>query len=137
MKDGFCEKNIYSAVENAFHGDDNIMVHRVNTGAAKVSNRFIRFGVPGQSDFSGIIKELRCPVCRKLTGSGVRLEIECKTPSGRLTGHQKTWINKINGMNGIAFVFHPKTIDELFVSNVRKVLAREIYKACANCERIN
>jgi len=130
---GFIEKNVYTAVENALYGDSNIAIHRVNTGAAKVDKRFIRFGVPGQSDFSGIIKEIRCPICNALTGAGVRLEIECKGPKGRLSDHQKAWVDKINEMNGIAIVFHPKTVDELFVSNVRKVIQDAICKPCAKC----
>jgi len=134
-RNGFNEKAVYDAVEHALHGDTNIAVYRMNTGAAKVADRFIRFGVPGQSDFTGIVKEIRCPICNRLTGAGVRLEIECKAPDGRLTEHQKTWIAKIKEMNGIAIVFKPKTVEELFAMNVRKFIGNEIYKPCVKCDR--
>ena len=116
-----------------FLGDPNIVIHRMNTGGAKYGNQFVRFGIPGQSDFTGIVKEVRCPICKGLTGAGVRLEIECKAPDGRLSELQKAWLDKIKAMNGIAIVFHPKTIDELFAMNVRKFLTKEIYKPCSQC----
>ncbi len=132
---GFSEKQVMDAVQNAVRYDQSILLHRVNVGARKIGNRFIRFGEPGMSDFSGIIKEVHCPICRGLTGAGVRLEIECKAPDGRLTDAQKNWIDTINAMNGIAIVFQPKTVDELFDRNVQAFLKSQIYRHCANCAK--
>ena len=122
-------------VRDAVRYDNNIILYRVNVGARKIGNRFIRFGEPGMSDFTGIIRELRCPICRGLTGAGVRLEIECKAPDGQLTDKQKEWIETIKRMNGIAVVFQPKEITELFAKNVEAFLKREIYKPCVRCEK--
>ena len=54
---------------------------RQNTGAVKIQgagrkrDRFVRFGVPGQADITGVV-------------DGMRIEIEVKTPGGRLRPSQ-------------------------------------------------
>ena len=134
-KHGFNEKKVMDVVRDAVRYDNNIILYRVNVGARKIGNRFIRFGEPGMSDFTGIVREVRCPICRDLTRTGVRLEIECKAPDGQLTDKQKEWIDTINAMNGIAIVFKPKRVTELFAKNVKAFLKNEIYKPCAKCEK--
>ncbi len=134
-RSAFNEKAVVAAVLNAMSDDPEIMLHRVNTGAAEFGKSFVRFGTPGQSDFSGIIKEIRCPICRTLTGAGVRLEIECKAPKGRLSEPQKAWIKNINAMNGVAIVFQPETIEELFAPNVRTFIRNRIQQPCARCAK--
>ena len=133
---GFNEKKVMDVVRDAVRYDNNIILYRVNVGARKIGNRFIRFGEPGMSDFTGIIRELRCPICRGLTGAGVRLEIECKAPDGQLTDAQKNWIETIKRMNGIAVIFRPKSIDDLFYHRVKAFLDKEIYRPCSNCEKL-
>ena len=129
------EKDVLKSVEHAMYSDANVFIHRVNTGAFKTEDRFIRCGTPGQSDFSGIVKEIRCPVCRVLLGKGVRLEIECKAPNGTVSPKQAEWIDMINAMGGIAFVIQPKAQEELFPVNIKKEINRNIYQPCSRCQR--
>lgn len=47
-------------------------VHRMNSGAAKIGNRFVRFGFPGCPDVLGMLR------------NGTALAVEVKSRSGRL-----------------------------------------------------
>lgn len=71
---------------------------RQNTGATvaehKGRRRFIRFGVPGQSDLTGI------------GPGGIRVEIEVKRPGGTVTDAQAQWLIRIHESGGIAFFAH-------------------------------
>jgi hypothetical protein len=79
---------------------------RSNTGAAqyagKVGTRFVRYGKKGQADITGL-----CAVEKKvgLSGAalhkGVRLEIECKRPGGKLSEHQEYFLAMINDAGGV------------------------------------
>ena len=51
---------------------------RQNTGYAKFGRRAVRFGIPGQADWTGW-----------LFPSGRRLQLEAKSADGRLTSHQE------------------------------------------------
>lgn len=66
--------------------------HRVNTGAAKVGNRFIRFGWPGCPDVLGQLKD------------GRLLGVEVKAPRGRLRPEQALFLARIRSAGGVAFV---------------------------------
>ena len=86
-----------------------IVAWRSNTGASvfrnKGKNYFVRFGIPGQADITGILPD------------GRRLEIEVKTPeelekirSGKIPpskrqhiAEQKLFLKIINENNGVAF----------------------------------
>ena len=69
---------------------------RQNTGAFKGEykgkRRFVRYGVTGQSDISGI-----------MLPSGRRIEIEVKRPGNKPTEDQKAWMAMIREHGGIAF----------------------------------
>lgn len=67
-------------------------VERMNVGATKVGDRFIRFGKPGMCDITGQLK------------NGRRLEVEIKQPSGRVSDDQKMFIAMVNIAGGLAFV---------------------------------
>jgi len=54
------------------------------------NGRVIRFGIPGQADISGI-----------LAPSGQRIEIECKSKTGRLTQEQVAWRDMILRHGGL------------------------------------
>lgn len=75
---------------------------RQNTGAvsipAKRGNRFVRFGVPGAADITGI-KE------------GVRIEIEVKTSKGRLSENQKEYQRMIQENGGVYIL--ARSIDDV------------------------
>ncbi len=65
---------------------------RMNTGAAKVGNRFIRFGWPGCPDVLGQLKD------------GCLLGVEVKAPAGRLRPEQALFLARIRAAGGVAFV---------------------------------
>jgi hypothetical protein len=68
---------------------NDVRAWRNNSGSTKVDNRFIVFGVPGQGDISGILKD------------GRRIEIECKFGKGRQSEQQKSFQKMIDNFNGI------------------------------------
>lgn len=59
----------------------------------------VKFGVPGQADVSGIIAPW-----------GRRLEIECKTATGRQSAEQKTFQRVVEAMGGV-FILARKVED--------------------------
>lgn len=65
---------------------------RMNTGAAKVGNRFIRFGWPGCPDVLGQLKD------------GRLLGVEVKAQAGRLRPEQALFLERIRCAGGVAFV---------------------------------
>jgi hypothetical protein len=65
---------------------------RQNSGAAKVGNRFIRFGWPGCSDVIGQLRD------------GRFLAVECKSPTGRLRPEQSLFLARVSAGGGVAFV---------------------------------
>lgn len=67
-------------------------VERMNTGAAKVGNRFIRFGWPGCPDVLGQLRD------------GRLLGVEVKAPAGRLRPEQAVFLERINQAGGVGFV---------------------------------
>lgn len=73
----------------------NFRVWRQNTGGQTLEyrgrKRFVRFGVAGQSDLTGI------------GPGGIRVEIEVKGPHGKLTDKQIDWLTTIQQAGGIAF----------------------------------
>lgn len=74
-------------------------IERVNVGATKIGNRFVRFGKPGMCDITGQLKD------------GRRLEIEVKGPAGRVSDDQKSFIAMVNIAGGLAFV--ARSIDDV------------------------
>ncbi len=67
-------------------------VERQNTGAAKVGERFIRFGWRGCSDLLGMLKD------------GRLLAVEVKAPSGKLRPEQAEFLSLVRRFGGVAFV---------------------------------
>ena len=62
---------------------------RNNSGAVKVDNRYIKFGIKGQADISGILVD------------GRRLEIEVKNEKGRQGKDQMIFQKVIERFNGV------------------------------------
>ena len=76
-----------------------VLAWRQNTGAARTpSGGFVRFGVPGQADITGLLP------------GGRRLEIEVKAPGGRTTREQDTFGARILEHGGVYIV--ARTLDE-------------------------
>lgn len=78
-------------------------VFRNNTGAVVLEDgnkkRIIKFGSKGSPDIIGC------------TPDGTFLAVECKSPKGKLSNHQKEFLKEIEKRGGIVFVV--KSIDEL------------------------
>ena len=71
----------------------HVRVWRQNTGKAELRGRVVQFGVPGQADISGIVAP-----------HGRRLEIECKSATGRLRTQQRKFGEMIERMGGLFVV---------------------------------
>lgn len=67
---------------------------RINSGALKVENRFLRFGFPGCPDILGQLIDGRI------------LAVECKSTakSSKLRPQQKELLEKVNANNGVGIV---------------------------------
>lgn len=65
---------------------------RMNTGAARIGDRFIRFGFPGCPDVLGQLKD------------GRLLGVEVKSRTGRPSPEQALFLERIRTAGGVAFV---------------------------------
>lgn len=71
-----------------------LRIWRANVGKARPigSNRVVMFGVRGQADLTGV---LAC---------GLRVEVEVKTPIGRVSKDQRRYLEMIERMGGVAVI---------------------------------
>jgi len=83
------EKQIQNDILRAFGTLPQLRIWRANVGVARIGDRIVRFGVPGQADLTGILRD------------GRRLEIEVKSPTGRQTPDQQAFGRMIERFNGI------------------------------------
>jgi len=97
------EKEIQNAIIRAFGTRTDMTIWRQNTGAARYGRQVVRFGIPGQADLSGILD------------GGRRIEIECKSPTGRQTHEQAAFQRMIEKRGGIYILARS-------VEDVRRVL---------------
>lgn len=65
---------------------------RMNSGAARIGARFVRFGFKGCPDVLGQLRD------------GRLLGVEVKAKTGRLRPEQAVFLDRINGAGGVAFV---------------------------------
>jgi hypothetical protein len=87
------ENEIQARIIAAIGSRPDVRIWRANTGAAQMANgQFVRFGIPGQADLSGI------------TADGRRLEIEVKSATGRLRPDQIAFGTMIRKFGGIYIV---------------------------------
>jgi len=84
-----------------------VFVWRQNSGAMKVGRRYIKFGLTGQADISGLLQ------------GGRRLEIEVKTKAGVLSLEQVAFGARINALGGLWFV--ARSVDEA-IAKVKEAL---------------
>lgn len=82
------EKTIQNSILRYLATVPGLRAWRQNTGVARYGDRVIKFGVPGQADITGIYH-------------GRRLEIECKSPTGRQTPQQAAFQKMIEKHGGI------------------------------------
>lgn len=71
-----------------------IWCERMNSGAARVGGRFIRFGFTGCPDVLGQLRD------------GRLLGVEVKAPKGKLRPEQAVMLERIADAGGVAFVAH-------------------------------
>ena len=67
-------------------------VERMNSGAAKLGRRFVRFGFPGCPDVLGQLHD------------GQLLPVEVKGPRGRMRLEQRVVLTRVADAGGVAFV---------------------------------
>lgn len=65
---------------------------RMNSGAAKIGNRFVRFGWKGCPDVLGQLRD------------GRLLGVEVKAPKGKLRPEQTVFLERIRAAGGVAFM---------------------------------
>ena len=99
------ERDIQAAIINYLSLFDHVRVFRINVGAVKFQDRFVRFGPKGMSDLIGIVQP-----------SGRFLAIEVKTPTGKQTDHQAAFQRTITEMGGI-YVLARSIDDVTFLQN--------------------
>ena len=69
-----------------------VWCERMNSGAANVGGRFVRFGWPGCPDVLGQLRD------------GRLLGVEVKSPAGKLRPEQAVFLERIRGAGGVAFM---------------------------------
>ena len=65
---------------------------RMNSGAASMGARFVRFGFKGCPDVLGQLRD------------GRLLGVEVKSPTGKLRPEQSVFLERIRGAGGVAFM---------------------------------
>ena len=91
MGTGNSEAENTRIILNALAGDRRLRIWRANSGSAVTPDgRRVKFGVPGQADWTGII-----------VGTGQRLEIEIKSDTGRQTPVQRQFQAMIEAAGGV------------------------------------
>ncbi len=69
-----------------------VWCERMNTGAARIGARFVRFGFRGCPDVLGQLRD------------GRLLGVEVKGPSGRLRPEQAFFLERVRAAGGVAFM---------------------------------
>lgn len=86
------EGEVVKAILAKYQNHPAVRLWRVNTGAARIGSRFIRFGLRGQADIQGVI------------AGGRALFIECKTNTGRLRPEQVAFGKMVTSMGALFIV---------------------------------
>lgn len=89
------EKEVLKACLDLLELYPSIRAWRQNCGAIQVDKRFIRFGLPGMADISGIFS------LGLEHAHGLRIEIECKSKTGRQSEAQRAFQTMIEAYGGI------------------------------------
>ena len=69
-----------------------VWCERMNSGAARVGGRFIRFGFTGCPDVLGMLRD------------GRLLGVEVKAPKGKLRPEQAVFLERVRAGGGVSFV---------------------------------
>lgn len=85
------ESALVQSILATFGARPDLRIWRANVLVARdASGRVVRAGVKGQADISGV-----------LAPHGRRIEIECKTPTGRQSEDQRAWQAMIERHGGL------------------------------------
>lgn len=84
------EMHLVHDILEAWGHHPRLRIARVNTGAARLGGRVVRFGVPGTADIVGL-----------LAPSGRMVQIECKTATGKQREAQRTMERVVTAMGGL------------------------------------
>ncbi len=84
------ESQLVHDVLAAWGAHPRVRIARINTGAAKIKGRLVRFGVPGTGDIVGLIAP-----------DGRMLMIECKSATGKQRKEQRAMQRVIEKWGGI------------------------------------
>lgn len=87
------EARILHDILLAWGAHPRLRIARINTGAAMVRGRLVRYGVPGTADIVGLIAP-----------TGRMLMIECKSARGRLRKAQETMQRIVTRFGGLYVV---------------------------------
>ena len=87
------ENKVQHEILEAWGAHPRIRIARVNTGAAMIKGRLVRFGVPGTADIMGLIAP-----------SGRMLAIECKSATGKQRKAQEVFQRVVTSMGGLYLV---------------------------------
>jgi hypothetical protein len=101
------EKELQNEILRTFGTLPRLRIWRANTGVAQIDKRFIRFGVPGQADLTGILP------------GGRRLEIEVKSPTGVQTPEQQNFQRMIEKFDGVYVL--ARSVEDVWTA-IRKYL---------------
>lgn len=94
------EHHLQQAILLALGKRKDLRLWRQNGGVAtsEDGSRWVRFGIPGCADLSGVLAD------------GRRLEIEVKRPGGQLSDQQRAFQAMIERFNGVYIV--ARSVDE-------------------------
>ena len=106
------EKRIQNEILRAFGTRRSLRLWRANVLAARMGDRFVHAGVPGQADLTGILPD------------GRRVEIEVKSERGRQTKDQRNFQRMIERFGGVYVLARS-------VEDVERALKRAGYDAKA------
>lgn len=84
------ESHLVYAILAKYGSHPRLRLARVNTGAAKIKGRMVRFGVPGTADIVGLIAP-----------HGRMIMIECKTDVGRQSKAQQVMQRVVTQFGGL------------------------------------
>ncbi len=94
------EATLVHAVLKLYGARHGLRVARINTGAAMLHGRFVRFNPPGTADIVGILAPL-----------GRIVMIECKSATGKQRKAQEAMQRTVTSLGGIYIL--ARTIDDV------------------------
>jgi len=92
-REAVSEAQVQFQILSLWGAHPRLRIARMNTGAAVLKGRFVRFGVPGTADIVGLIAP-----------TGRMLQIECKAARGKQRDAQLVMQRVVTAMGGLYIV---------------------------------